>query len=1082
MRVLPVASFTVVLATIGLLAQQPARPATDVGSELWHHRNLGKALYENPTTQQQAVDELKRALDLDPQSAREQLNYGLALLRAAKTADAIAQLQRVQQEHPELPHTWFNLGIAYKRESQYEKAIEQFEKMVTLDADEPISHYNLGYLYKLTEKPADALRHFERASALDPNLAGAHFQLYNAYREAGRADEAQREQTTFQEIKRRQAGAAIPEDLDWSYYAELLDTLDPALAADSSTPVTPVFVETVVNGPYTGPNAGLSALDVDADGKPDLVVWGVGGVQIVRAGQATATPSGLEALKDVRSVAVGDLNNDGLPDLCVITASGAALYTNRAGSFAASDVAIPAGSYARGVWVDIDHDYDQDLLLVGAQGRLMRNNGQAGFSDQSADFPFAPGTAVDATVLDLINDTTGHDLVVSYEGGAGVLYRDLLAGKFRATPIPALPAGARSLVAEDIDHDGWLDLLAATPNGPVVLRGNDGAFAAVPVPGASGPSRAVALLDVENRGVSELVLDGALRRNAGRGTFAAPYSTAAAGAVALAASDFDADGRTDLAALTPDGAVHRLANTTTTTNTYLRVALTGVRNPKLPVEAQVEVRAGVRYQKKTYTGTPLVFGLRDTTAIDMVRITWPNGLIQNELRQTPGKSVAFREAQRLSGSCPMIYTWDGTSFQFITDVLGVAPLGASAGDGTYFPVDHDEYIQIPGSALKAVDGAYEIRITEELREVSYLDQIQLVAIDHPSNVPLYTNDKFKSPPFPEFRLFGTPTRHHAMKARDDRGRDIRRQLEAIDQTYPDGFTRNYAGVAELHAVELDFGHVAQDNRAVLVLNGWVDWADGSTFIGAAQERPGGLVFPSIQVKDTAGRWVTVVDDMGIPAGKPKTIAVDLTGKFLSASREVRIATSLSLYFDEIALLPSSDAPAHVLTRVDAADADLRYRGFSTPVIHPERLQPERFEYAAKMPLSMWNPTPGLYTRFGEVRPLVTGIDDRFVVMGSGDELRLRFAVASLPGVPAGWTRDFLLLVDGWAKDGDANTAFGQTVEPLPFHGMSAYPYPATEHYPDDSDHAEYRATYNTRPALRLLRPLAPPASPVSTNQ
>lgn len=1082
MRVLPVASVTVALATIGLLAQQPARPTSDVGSELWHHRNLGKALYENPTTQQQAVDELKRALDMDPASPREQLNYGLALLRAAKTADAIAVLQRVQAEHPELPHTWFNLGIAYKRDSQYEKAIGQFEKMVALVPTEPISHYNLGYLYKLTDKPADALRHFERAAALDPNLAGPHFQLYNAYREAGRADEAQREQATFQEIKRRQAGAAIPEDLDWSFYAELLDTLDPVLAVDTAAPVTPVFTDSVVSGPFTGPTAGLALLDVDADGKPDVVAWGAGGVQIVRAGQTSPTPSGLDAVKDVRSVAVGDPNNDGLPDLCVITATGATLYTNKAGSFTASDVAIPAGGYARAAWVDVDHDYDQDLVVVGEQNRLMRNNGQAGFSDQTADFPFATGRAVDVTVLDLINDTTGHDLVVSYEGQPGVLYRDMLAGKFTATPIAALPAGARSLVAEDVDHDGWLDLLAAAPGGPVVLRGRDGAFEAVPVPAASGPAHGVTLLDVENRGVSDLVVDGAIRRNAGRGTFAAPYATPVSGAVAVAATDFDADGRTDLAALTAEGSLHRLTNTTATSNTYLRISLAGVRNPKLPSEAQVEVRAGVRYQKKTYTGTPLVFGLRDATTIDMVRITWPNGLIQNELRQAPGRSVAFREAQRLSGSCPMIYTWNGESFQFITDVLGVAPLGASAGDGTYFPVDHDEYIQIPGSAMKAVDGAYEIRITEELREVSYLDQIQLVAVDHPSNVPLYTNDKFKSPPFPEFRLFGTSTRHHAVSAHDDRGRDIRRQLEAVDQTYPDGFSRNYAGVAELHAIELDFGAVAPDNRAVLVANGWVDWADGSTFLGAAQERPGGLVFPSIQVKDEAGRWVTVVDDMGIPAGKPKTISVDLTGKFRSRARQVRIVTSLSLYFDEIALLPDSAEPPHVMTRVDAVEADLQYRGFSTPVIHPERLQPERFDYARLMPLSMWNPTPGNYTRFGDVRELVTGIDDRLVVMGSGDEIRLRFAVASLPPVRTGWTRDFLLLVDGWAKDGDANTAFGQSVDPLPFHGMSAYPYPSTEHYPDDQEHADYRARYNTRPALRLLRPLAPSASPVSTNQ
>src|SRR4029077_4176606 len=130
-----------------------------------------------------------------------------------------------------------------------------------------------------------------------------------------------------------------------------------------------------------------------------------------------------------------------------------------------------------------------------------------------------------------------------------------------------------------------------------------------------------------------------------------------------------------------------------------------------------------------------------------VRITWPNGLIQNEPRQasgTGGETRAYKEAQRLSGSCPMIFTWDGERFRFITDVLGVAPLGASSGDGQYFPVDHDEYVQIPGEALRQVNGQYEVRITEELHEVSYLDQVRLFALDHPANIDIVTNEKFKS--------------------------------------------------------------------------------------------------------------------------------------------------------------------------------------------------------------------------------------------------------------------------------------------------------------------------------------------------
>ncbi len=156
--------------------------------------------------------------------------------------------------------------------------------------------------------------------------------------------------------------------------------------------------------------------------------------------------------------------------------------------------------------------------------------------------------------------------------------------------------------------------------------------------------------------------------------------------------------------------------------------------------------------------------------------------------------------------------------------------------------------------------------------------------------------------------------------------------------------------------------------------------------------------------------------MGIPSGKPKTIAVDLTGKFLSHSREVRIVTNLCVYWDEIFLSEETGAPRTRITAMDARAADLHFRGFSTPVIHPERKQPEQFDYARAMPLSMWNPTPGMYTRYGDVRELVTRIDDRLLVMGSGDEVSCTTPRQRLPALPAGWQRDFLLLVDGWAKD------------------------------------------------------------------
>jgi hypothetical protein len=230
--------------------------------------------------------------------------------------------------------------------------------------------------------------------------------------------------------------------------------------------------------------------------------------------------------------------------------------------------------------------------------------------------------------------------------------------------------------------------------------------------------------------------------------------------------------------------------------------------------------------------------------------------------------------------------------------------------------------------------------------------------------------------------------------------------------------------------------------------------------------------PSLQVQDAQGRWQTVIEDMGMPSGWPRSIVVDLTGKFLSKSREVRIATNLCLYWDEIFLSDASTDPQARVIAAPMQSADLHFRGFSRVAVHPQRTQPERFFYDHPRPTAMWDPTPGLYTRYGEVRELLGTVDDRFVIMGAGDEARLRFGARGLPVLPSGWRRDFLLQVDGWSKDRDANTAFSQSVEPLPFHAMSGYPYGPNEHYPDDAVHGAYRRQWNTRPALQLLPSLA----------
>lgn len=1042
--------------------------AADREERLWHFRNLGKAYYENQLTQDQAVGVFEKALALAPDSPRELINYGLALLLVNRSDEGVEQLKKAQRLDPTIPHTWFNLGILYKNQAQYSLALEQFERMVQLDPEEPISQYNLGVLYKLTGRADEAIERFEAAIELDHNLAGPHFQLYTSYRSKGRQEDAQRALETFRELKGRQEGAPIPEDLDWSIYSEILDEVEPLEPKDP--PIQVQFQIRVLKRGVEGERSGILTLDVNGDMNPDLLVWTSNGIEIFSRGAESLPATGLENVRDVVAVSAADFNNDGLVDLCIVAAGGATLYENRGGKFEKAKFSLPDGSFAGAVWLDFDHDNDPDLFLLGERSFLMRNDGEAGFSNISSRFPFQPGRAVSAVAFDRAKDTNSVDLLVAYEDREGVLYRDRLGGRYEPIPQPQVPRMAESLTVGDLNNDGWTDLVATGPEGVFWIANNRGELEPRPVGAAS--QAALLIADFDNRGIPHLAAGAELMSNLGRGRFSARQTLPEVGSVrALGAADLNRNGKMDLIALSGNGDLVVLENTTRSPYNWISISLQGVRNPKLAPLAEVEVKAGALYQKKIYSGTPLHFGLGSREKIDTVRITWSNGLIQNEAEQDPNQILVLEERQRLSGSCPTVFTWNGQEFEFITDILGVAPLGVPAGNDEYLQVQNEEYIWIPAEALSARNGLFEVRLTEELREVAYLDQVRLLAVDHPIGMDVFTNDKFKAPPFPDFRLFGVTKRIDPTSATDQGGRDLLQKVGARNRQYADAFERDYAGVAEFHHVELDFGrNAASDNRAILVLHGWVDWPDGSTMLRRAQTgQP--FVLPYLQVLNEAGQWETVIQDMGIPAGKPKTIVVDLSRKFLSAERKVRIVTNLALYWDEIFLSEETAPPPAVLREIPLQSADLQLRGFSALLMHPERKQPEWFDYALWTSDAMWDPIPGNYTRFGPVEELLESVDDRMVIMGAGDELRLLFDGDGLPPIKKGMQRNFLFYANGWVKDGDLNTGFSQTVEPLPYQRMSSYPYPEDESYPDTPEHRTYRETYNIRPALQLMRSL-----------
>ena len=1032
--------WAVCLALAGCKSGPEVDPETSL--RLREIRNLGKAFYENPGSANLAVEELLKGVELAPGSPRERLNYGLALLRAGERETGLAQIELAQAADPAIPHTYFNLGVEYKKAGEAERAIEQFEKMAELTPREAKVHYNLGQLYKQLDRADDAIAKFELTSELDPSLAAAHFQLFNIFRRTDR-ERAQVELAEFKRIKAIQDETDTSEDVNWSFYSEIYDPVEPGPLAEVAE--STVFESSVIASLGEDERAGLLVFDVDADGRPDVLAWNREGAALAVNQDGSFEERG--RLLGANGFGAGDANNDDYPDLCVASSEGAYVLVNREGVFP-DPPSLEGSDFAGCLFSDADHDGDLDVFFLGKRSEFWRNAGGEGRFEE-AEFPFENKPALAAAAVELYEDD-GIDLVIAYEDEV-VVYEDRKLGRYDKDLSLAIAAGSTQARLDVIDHDndGYLDVVLRMASGEAQVLQNRGGRLEV------GPTLPGTLVwaDTQNRGRAEAV--------------SASNVQGLATMTRVAAADFNGDGLIDLAGVDDAGAVQLALNRTVVSNSYASIELTGVKSAKLARGARVEVKSGPLYRKQVYVGVPLTFGLGGRNTIDTVRITWPNGLIQNEIQQPANQALSFEEKPRLSGSCPMIFTFNGNEFEYISEVLGVAPLGASLGGGRFFPVDHDEHVWIRGEQLVEQDGSFDVRITEELREVAYVDEVKLLAVDHPADLEIYTNEKAKAPPFPEFKLFGVDQKIRPTRASDHHGRDVLTRVSARDEIYADTFKRTYRNTAELHSLTLDFAGAPEQVR--LFLHGWVDWSSASVIVGASQTKDRALAPPILQVRNASGDWETVVNDLGLPGGRSRTISLDV--KFPGESREVRIVTNMCLYWDEVFAAVDSENPEARVTEVSAASAELRFRGFSRNITYPGRRQPESFVYADVSPVSTWNPTPGLYTRFGNVSPLLETEDDRLVVMGAGDEIALRFPARSLPQLKPGWRRDFILKVDGWAKEREANTAFGDAVEPLPFHQMSGYPYTSNERFPGLP---KFRDEFLTRPALKLIRPLYPP--------
>lgn len=799
-----------------------------------------------------------------------------------------------------------------------------------------------------------------------------------------------------------------------------------------------------------------------------------------------------------------DYDNDGYPDLFTGTTDGILAYKNNGdGTF--TKIKDDIGLHYKGhinkiLFADFDQDGDLDMYIAGTGGnKFFRNNGDGTFTENGADMGLdnARGS-IDMDYGDW--DSDGDlDIITLDENGKIQLLNNNRHSNFtnisKTVGFQNLDYAGATLAFGDYNNDGKLDIfIAGGQNGKCLLLKNDaGKNFVIDEKASEQISNAlkgirvydVTFLDFDNDGHQDILVAG-VNNDPSKSGIKLFHNDGAKGfsdvsnllpdepiqAYHIRLGDFNDDGDEDIFLAGPTG-IHLLRNDGGNLNNYVQIHLTGLsygnsRNNRLGIGGQIELKAGDLYQLKTVKSPLTEFGVGQRRKIDAIRVIWPNGVAETIL--DPARKEKILEQELLKGSCPYLFTWDGKKYVFLMDMLWRSALGMPVGikgrDTTFaYSGPSKGYLLIPGEKLKPKDGYYSIKITEELWEAIYFDQIKLFAVDHPDSVQIFADEKFLPPPYPGRKIYQVTHPYLPVSATDGKGNNLMPEIRAYDFDYVCNFPiGKFQGLAKKHDLILNLGDKADnDNDLHLFLRGWVLPTDASINTELTQTDKYKLSLPSIQVINKEGKWQTVIKDIGYPLGRDKIVIVNLSHKFLTAhDRRVRIRTNMQIYWDHIFFSAGKvDAPVKTYD-IKMVKAQLDYHGYSATYRKGGPFGPYWVNYYKVTKGQKWRDLTGYYTHYGDVLPLLQKADDEYVIANSGDEISIKFDAKNLSKLPSGWTRDFLIYSEGWVKDGDLNTVYGQTVDPLPFHGMPSYPYGNNIHFPADKAHREYMEKYNTR--------------------
>jgi hypothetical protein len=1004
---------------------------------------------------------------LAPSRTDAHLNLANAFLVAGQPENALRHAQEVLNYDRNSAAAYYVAGCAQLRLRQFDQAVQSFQPSRDLDPTVAAVSYQLARAHQELGQFEEAAAAFQEAIRLEPNHPVAHYALSQALIRAGQAEEAQKEIEKHKQILAQGTGApASPETYERCKHTQARAPEKVLKPDPQGIPVTFADATATAFGSdatkYHGP---LAVLDFNHDDRNSLLAAeGTNGFRLLANTQGVFRPQGdplpANPAGRFRQILVGDLNNDRFEDVVVLGENASHAYrfaTNGVPREATTASGLKGLVATAGVLVDLDFTGKLDLLvaLPGGNGlRVLRNLGNMYFKDITATSG-VPATVTGARQL-LVDDWNNDDLmdvVVGLDTPPPLYLEKQRGGPLVPTNLPPVRIEGSVLAWGDVNGDSRTDLLTAAPDHLDLLLGGVNQVTRWPLhlPGLT----ALRLVDYDNDGWLDLLAAGEglqVWRNLGDGKF--NDQTAQLGLdklgkgrlEALVAADFDQDGDTDLVVSVEGQGLKLWRNEGGNAHQQLKLRLIGNRSNASGLGIRLEVTAGPFRVHRTVSALPVEIGVGRHDKLDSLVARWFDlAFNQIDVKPDPKAALPVFEPILPAGSCPYLYAWDGQRFRFISDILGSAPMGLRISDTVFADADPHEYIWLGGAdRFPPRDGQYVVQITEELREVLYLDDAKLIVVDHPPGTEVHTTDKFRpGKPFPRGELWTLENRLPLRQATRLDGSDATDALINPDgrMVSPERLrVPQLRGLAEPHGVVLDFGRLPTDRPLVLALTGWLRFGGGMANVAASHDPDLPFPFPQLEVETTANQWQPVKTVAGAPSGKTKTILIDLAGLLPPQAGRLRLTTAYEIHWDRIALFERRQANDTRITRLGPARTDLHWRGFSEFADLPWT-QPLTPVYERTFPNPHWAITPqGWCTRYGAVDELVANEDNALVLLNGGDELTLAFAANTVPPPPPGTVRDFFLYTVGWDKDADFHVELGWRVEPLPWHGMEDQAY------------------------------------------